>query len=50
MFDKTGTITHGKPSVATVAVFIEEAHLSLARMLAIGMGRHFKVIDNSLTS
>lgn len=35
VFDKTGTITHGKPSVAKLCLFVEEKYLSLARILAI---------------
>ncbi|TRY73708.1 hypothetical protein TCAL_00918 [Tigriopus californicus] len=35
VFDKTGTITHGKPSVASLSVFVEERYLSLVRILAI---------------
>eukprot|EP00095_Tigriopus_kingsejongensis_P010071 snap_masked-scaffold1090_size63333-processed-gene-0.1 protein:Tk10071 transcript:snap_masked-scaffold1090_size63333-processed-gene-0.1-mRNA-1 annotation:"Copper-transporting ATPase " len=35
VFDKTGTITHGKPSVASMSVFVEERFLALSRLLAI---------------
>jgi Cu+-exporting ATPase len=35
VFDKTGTITKGKPSVVDKQIFIEDDHLTLDRMLAI---------------
>ena len=35
VFDKTGTITHGKPNVAAVSVFVNETHMSLSRILAV---------------
>ncbi|CAF3711632.1 unnamed protein product [Rotaria sp. Silwood1] len=35
VFDKTGTITKGKPSVVDKQIFIDDDHLTLDRMLAI---------------
>jgi P-type Cu+ transporter len=35
VFDKTGTITKGKPSVVDKQIFIEHDHLTLDRMMAI---------------
>ncbi|CAF3090966.1 unnamed protein product [Rotaria sp. Silwood2] len=35
VFDKTGTITKGKPSVVDKQIFIDDHHLTLDRMLAI---------------
>lgn len=35
VFDKTGTITHGRPSIASLSVFVEESRISLARILAV---------------
>lgn len=35
VFDKTGTITHGRPSIANVCIFVQESYLELARLLAI---------------
>ncbi len=35
MFDKTGTITHGKPTVTNVCLAVEETFLTLTQVLAI---------------
>ncbi len=35
VFDKTGTITHGRPSVASVSVLATEETISLPRLLAV---------------
>ncbi len=35
VFDKTGTITHGKPTVAGLSLFVSETFLPLARLLAL---------------
>ena len=35
VFDKTGTITKGKPSVVDKQIFIDDDHMTLDRMLAI---------------
>ncbi|CAH1777961.1 unnamed protein product [Owenia fusiformis] len=35
IFDKTGTVTHGVPKVARIAVFVEESVCTLQRLLAI---------------
>lgn len=45
VFDKTGTITKGKPSVVDIQVFISDDHFTLDRMLAIaGKSRIFAVV------
>ena len=38
VFDKTGTITKGKPSVVDKRVFIQNSYMTLDRMLAIAGG------------
>ena len=35
VFDKTGTVTHGKPKVARVAMFVEDRVCSLVKLLAV---------------
>ena len=35
VFDKTGTITKGKPSVVDKQIFVKDDHLTLDRMVAI---------------
>ena len=35
VFDKTGTITHGRPTVANLCLLVNEAFLSLAEILAV---------------
>ncbi len=35
VFDKTGTITKGKPTVVDKRIFIQNSHMTLDRMLAI---------------
>jgi len=35
VFDKTGTITHGKPTVANFFLIAEESYLTLSQILAI---------------
>ena len=35
VFDKTGTITHGRPTVANLCLLVNEAYLSLAGILAV---------------
>lgn len=35
VFDKTGTITKGKPTVVDKRIFIQNSHMTLERMLAI---------------
>ncbi len=35
VFDKTGTITKGKPSVVDKRIFIQDENMTLDRMLAI---------------
>ncbi len=35
VFDKTGTLTHGRPTVANVSLFVDERHMSLARVIAV---------------
>lgn len=35
VFDKTGTITHGVPIVARVAMFVEDSVFSFAKLIAI---------------
>ncbi|UJR35789.1 hypothetical protein I4U23_028537 [Adineta vaga] len=35
VFDKTGTITKGKPSVVDKRIFVQNSHMTLDRMLAI---------------
>ncbi len=35
VFDKTGTVTHGVPKVAHVAMFVESATCTLQRLLAL---------------
>lgn len=35
MFDKTGTITHGKPTVTNLCLLVEETFLSLPQILAV---------------
>lgn len=35
MFDKTGTVTHGVPRVARVAMFVEDTMFSFVEILAI---------------
>ena len=35
MFDKTGTVTHGTPKVARVAMFVENKVCTLLKFLAI---------------
>jgi len=35
VFDKTGTITKGKPTVIDKRIFIQNSHMTLDRMLAI---------------
>ena len=41
VFDKTGTITKGKPSVVKRDVFIDDDHLTADRVLAIAGDRPF---------
>jgi cation transport ATPase len=33
VFDKTGTITHGRPTVANVCLLVDEAFMPLKRLL-----------------
>ena len=35
VFDKTGTITHGKPTVANLCLLIDEAFMPLTKLLAV---------------
>ena len=35
VFDKTGTITHGRPTVANLCLLVEEAFLPLTKLLAL---------------
>lgn len=35
MFDKTGTVTHGVPRVARVAMFVENSICSFVKLIAI---------------
>lgn len=35
MFDKTGTVTHGVPRVARVALFVENSVCSFVKLIAI---------------
>ncbi|CAB3368249.1 Hypothetical predicted protein [Cloeon dipterum] len=35
VFDKTGTITHGKPMVARISLFVKEQTMNLAHILAL---------------
>lgn len=35
VFDKTGTITHGKPTVANLCLLVEETYMSLVQILAV---------------
>lgn len=35
VFDKTGTITHGRPTVANLCLFVDQGFMALSRILAI---------------
>jgi len=35
VFDKTGTVTYGKPMVARISLFLKDQCLSLAHVLAV---------------
>ena len=35
MFDKTGTVTHGVPRVARIALFVDSSVCSLQKLLAL---------------
>lgn len=35
VFDKTGTITHGRPTVANLCLLVEEAFMPLTKLLAV---------------
>jgi Cu+-exporting ATPase len=35
VFDKTGTITHGRPTVANLCLLVEEAFMPLTKLLAL---------------
>jgi len=35
VFDKTGTITHGKPTVTNICLLVEETFLKITQVLAI---------------
>jgi P-type Cu+ transporter len=48
VFDKTGTITKGKPSVVDKRIFFQNSHMTLDRMLAIaGNDRMVVIIEES---
>jgi Cu+-exporting ATPase len=49
VFDKTGTITKGKPSVIDKRIFIQNPNMTLDRMLAIA-GKENYLIARQITN
>jgi Cu+-exporting ATPase len=45
VFDKTGTITKGKPSVIDKRIFIQNKHMTIDRMLAIAGKRSNSIVE-----
>ena len=46
VFDKTGTITQGKPTVVDKRIFIQNSHMTLDRMLAIAGIRQTSFVND----
>lgn len=47
IFDKTGTITRGKPSVVDKQIYVNDTEMTMDRMLAIA-GEQIKSFENCL--